>query len=164
MEANYRYAFCPFDGSRLSAPPLLTCTACGFVDYGNPKPCVAVIVEEAGKILLGRRAVEPGKGLWDILGGFIEAGETAEVAVLREILEETGLHVTITRYLGAFPDTYGPRRLPTLNLAYVSVPTSGAPQAASDVAELRWFAADELPQRWAFPHQERVIAAWQASD
>jgi NADH pyrophosphatase NudC (nudix superfamily) len=160
------FLFCPYDGTRLtprhaegvSRP---TCPACDFVDYANPKPCVAVLIEQAGKLLLGKRAVEPAKGMWDILGGFIDAGETAENAVHREIKEETGLDVTITRYLGSFPDTYGPRRVPTLNLGYLAVPSGGRLQAASDVAELAWLS--ELPTTWAFPHQEQIIAAWRKS-
>lgn len=163
------FTHCPYDGSPLAPRPdgegttRPTCSSCGFTDYGNPKPCVAVIVEDAGRILLGKRAHEPSKGLWDILGGFIDAGETAEEAVHREMKEESGLEVRITRFLGTFLDTYGPRRLPTLNLAYVAVPTGGAARAASDIAELRWFAAAELPAVWAFPHQPRVIEAWRDS-
>jgi NADH pyrophosphatase NudC (nudix superfamily) len=101
--------------------------------------------------------------LWDILGGFIDAGETAEEAVCREILEETGLRVRITRYLGSFPDTYGPRQVPTLNLGFVTLVTSGALHPATDVAEVRWFAATELPRVWAFPHQPKVIEAWRGA-
>jgi ADP-ribose pyrophosphatase YjhB (NUDIX family) len=130
------------------------------MDYGNPKPCVAVLVEEAGRLLLGRRAVAPAQGQWDILGGFIEAGETAEDAARREVLEETSLRVALTRYLGTFPDVYGPRRLPTLNLGFVAQRTAGSLSPASDVAELRWFLSSELPQCLAFPHQFQMIEAW----
>lgn len=159
------FVFCPYDGHKLVSHleegiTRPACPACGFIDYANPKPCVAVIVEQDGKILLGLRATEPAKGLWDILGGFIDAGETAEDAVHREILEETGLRVEIVRYLGSFPDTYGPRRLPTLNLGFVAVPVGGTLRAASDVGEVRYFAADQLPEVWAFPHQVQIIAAW----
>lgn len=160
------FTHCPYDGAALFPRPdgegitRPTCAACGFVDYGNPKPCVVAVVEDNGRILLGKRAHEPSKGLWDILGGFIDAGETAEAAVLREVREESGLEVRITRILGTFIDTYGPRQLPTLNIAYVAVPTGGAARAASDIAELCWFAAAKLPAVWAFPHQPRVIEAW----
>ncbi len=167
MTDTAAFAFCPYDGQKLVsrteegvARP--ACPACGFVDYGNPKPCVAVIIEQDGRILLGRRAHEPSKGLWDILGGFIDGGESAEDAVHREMQEETGLSVQVVRYLGSFPDTYGPRRVPTLNLGFVAVPTGGTMRAASDVGELRWFAADQLPPKWAFPHQEPMIQAWRS--
>src|SRR5262249_44138128 len=144
MQDTSRFACCPYDGTRLDGRrdaegrSLRVCRACGFIDYGNPKPCVAVLVEEAGRVLLGRRAVEPAKGAWDILGGFIDAGESAEEAVHRELREETGLQVRITRYLGSFADTYGPRGVPTLNLGFVAVPVAGMMRPASDVAELCW--------------------------
>jgi NADH pyrophosphatase NudC (nudix superfamily) len=163
------FDFCPYDGNRLVSGPdgegvaRPGCPSCGFIDYANPKPCVAVVVEQEGRVLLGRRAFDPAKGLWDILGGFIDANETAEEAVRREILEETGLRVTIKRYLGSFPDTYGPRGLPVLNLAFVAVAEGGTTQAASDVAELRWFAEEDLPEVWAFPHQVKVIEAWRGT-
>jgi ADP-ribose pyrophosphatase YjhB (NUDIX family) len=122
---------------------------------------VAVVVERDGRLLLARRAVAPAQGLWDLPGGFLEAGETAEAGVHREIREETGLAVRLVRYLGSFPDTYGPRRLPTLNLAFVVAVASGRPQAASDVAALAWFGPGEIPRPLAFPHQEQVVRAWE---
>lgn len=160
------FTFCPYDGARLVARTdgegrqRPTCSACGFVDYCNPKPCVEIVVEEQGRVLLGRRAFEPSLGLWDILGGFIETDETAEAAVHREIAEESGLQVRITRYLGSFPDVYGPWEVPTLSFAFTAEPIGGVLRSASDVAELRWFAAEDLPTEWAFPHQPKVIAAW----
>lgn len=165
MSDTAAFTHCPYDGRPLTPCPdgegrLRPTCGCGFIDYANPKPCVAVVVEDQGRILLGKRAHEPSRGLWDILGGFIDAGETAEEAVVREIREESGLEVRITRYLGSFLDDYGPRRLPTLNLAYAATPCGGAAGAASDIAELCWFAVEELPTVWAFPHQPRVIAAW----
>jgi NADH pyrophosphatase NudC (nudix superfamily) len=166
MSNTATFLFCPYDGQRLAprtddeGTTRPCCPVCGFIDYANPKPCVAVLIEQDGRLLLGRRAKEPAKELWDILGGFIDAGETAEQAIHREVEEETGLHVLIGRYLGSFPDTYGPRGVPTLNLGFVTVPTGGTLRPASDVAELRWFAPAELPTAWAFPHQVQVIDAW----
>jgi 8-oxo-dGTP diphosphatase len=65
-------------------------------------PCVgAVIKDGAGRLLLIRRVHEPGRGLWSIPGGRIEPGESDEAALVREVLEETGLIVTAGRLIGA---------------------------------------------------------------
>lgn len=56
--------------------------------------CVgAVVRDDRGRLLLVRRANEPGRGQWSVPGGRVEAGETARQAVVREVLEETGLVV-----------------------------------------------------------------------
>jgi NAD+ diphosphatase len=160
------YTFCPLDGNRLESITrpdgrrLPTCGRCGFVDYGNPKPCVAVLIVQQGQLLLARRGVEPAKGMWDIPGGFIDGGETAEEAAVREMLEETGLQVKITQYLGSLSDTYGDRAEPTLNLCFLAAPCRGILSPQSDVAELQWFLPSELPRTMAFAHQYQVLQRW----
>src|SRR6516162_1006284 len=106
MDMTHFYSHCPYDGELLCADPRLSkehlsCPRCGFVDYNNPKPCVAIMIVDQGKLLLARRAVEPAKGMWDIPGGFIDAGESAEQAVVREALEETALQVEVAAFLGS---------------------------------------------------------------
>ena len=139
---------------------LPTCGRCGFVNYGNPKPCVAVLIIQQGRLLLARRGVEPAKGMWDIPGGFIDGGETAEEAASREMLEETGLEVRVTQYLGSLSDTYGAQAEPTLNLCFLAEPSRGLLTPQSDVAELRWFLPAELPSTMAFDHQYQVLRHW----
>ena len=64
-------------------------------------PCVgAVISDDAGRLLLIKRGHEPGKGLWSIPGGRVEAGESDAAAVVREVREETGLAVAPGRLIG----------------------------------------------------------------
>ena len=160
------YLFCPYDGVRLvrkrteHAGDVPTCPKCGFVNYDNPKPCVAVLVERDGRILLVRRGVEPAKGMWDIPGGFIDCDESAEEAARREILEETGLRLTNIRYVASVADIYGRRDVPTLNLCFAAEVAGGDPKPQSDVVELGWFGPDELPQQLAFRHQEGLLLLW----
>jgi ADP-ribose pyrophosphatase YjhB (NUDIX family) len=99
--------------------------------------------------------------MWDVPGGFLSPQEHPEAGVVREILEETGLVVRPRELLGTFPDTYGDgdERVYTLNFYYLVDVVSGEPHPADDVAELRWFAPDELPDI-AFAHQEQVLARW----
>lgn len=160
------FRFCPYDASALlperhAEKVRPTCPKCGWVDWGNPKPTTAVLVQHRGKLLLGKRGVEPAKGGWDILGGFMEPGETAEQAAVREVEEESGLRVRIAAYLGTFPDLYGPDDVPLLNVAFLAVPCGDAVATpSSDVAELHWLLPEELPTDWPFAHQPLVIEAW----
>lgn len=166
MNSDSSYAFCPYDGTRLEPAPAgdgerrMCCSACGFADYRNPKPGVAVLVLREGRLLLGKRGGEPRKGFWDILGGFVDAGETAEEAAAREIREETGLELGDIRYFGSYPDTYGARNEPVVSLCFTARAAGGIERADSDVAELRWFLPSELPAELAFPHQQRIMADW----
>ena len=89
----------------------------------------------------------PEQGLWDIPGGYLEEHEHPLDGLRRELLEETGLTIEPERFLGVFMDTYGdaPDANATLNLVWTARIVAGEPVAADDVAELRWFAPDELP-------------------
>jgi 8-oxo-dGTP diphosphatase len=63
-------------------------------------PCVGALVVHAGRLLVVRRGHEPGRGLWSVPGGRVEAGESPEVACAREVLEETGLVVAVGQLVG----------------------------------------------------------------
>lgn len=151
------------------AQPHLRCAgSCGGDWYANPKPTANVFAERAddGRLLLVRRARDPYKGCWDIPGGFVEDGEEAGDAAVRELLEETGLEVRITGWVGVFGDRYGGDRGDhTCNLFWrgvVEAPDVAAP--ASDVSELAWFRRDELPgdDELAFDCVPRAVRAWLA--
>ncbi len=91
-----------FDGSRS-----FKCQQCQFHFYINSSAAVAaVIVDKEGRILLTRRAFEPGKGMLDLPGGFVDPMETAEEAVVREIKEELNLNISRMEYLVSFPNEY----------------------------------------------------------
>ena len=70
-------------------------------------------------MLLARRAVAPLRGYWDVVGGFVEPGETADHAARREVREELGVDVRLERLLGILPGVYGPEKKATLNIYYV---------------------------------------------
>ena len=140
-----------------------TCTSCGEIHYRNAKPCAGVLIERDGRLLLARRAIAPSAGAWNIVGGFVEPGETPAEAAVREALEETGLGVQLGDLLCVERDLYpsGPGLADvTLNLYYLAASPDGEPVAASDVAELAWFNADDLPATMAFDHEPSVLAMW----
>ena len=109
-------------------------------------PCAgAIIKDETGRLLLVLRAHEPGKGLWSVPGGRIEPGETDQQAVVREVLEETGLQVACGALFGAV-------ERPGLGGAvidirdYVAVVTGGELAAGDDAADARWVTATEAAE------------------
>ncbi len=150
MSSHADWVHCPRCAGDLRRGPVegaerLHCPACGLVVYENPAPtATAIVIGQAGEIMLTRRAIEPFLGMWDLPGGFIHINEDPVDAVRRELLEETGLEIEVTGYLGTFPDSYGDAGF-TLNLYYTAVVRSGTPVAADDVSEIGWFAPDALP-------------------
>jgi 8-oxo-dGTP diphosphatase len=141
----------------------VSCPACGFVFYASSQPTAsAIVLDGEGRILLGRRAGEPERGKWDILGGFLEEGEHPLEALVRELREETGLEVEPLELAAVDMDVYGdaPDAPSTLNLYWTARVISGEPKAADDVSELRWFAPEELPpdDELAFDVNARVLA------
>lgn len=156
------YRYCPqcaaeLELRRLGAQELPTCPRCGFIHYNNSRPCVGVLVLEAGQVLLVERADEPFQGYWDIPGGFLESGEHPEAGARRELLEETGLEIELTGMLGFFLDTYGEEAFPTLNICYLARLTGGAAQAGSDALSLRWFPLNALPEQIAFTWEKEAL-------
>jgi ADP-ribose pyrophosphatase YjhB (NUDIX family) len=141
------------------------CDSCGSTFYANSAPCVSALIEDgAGRLLLARRAVEPFRDRWDAPGGFLEEGEHPLDGLRRELLEETGLEGEPARFVGVWMDVYGdaPEAAATLNLYWTVRLAGGEPVASDDVAELRWFSADELPgpDELAFATVVDALAAW----
>lgn len=169
-----RWRLCPACGGEVEpvvdeagAQPHLRCAGdCGGDWYANPKPTANVLVERAGdrRLLLVRRGRDPFLGRWDIPGGFVEDGEEARDAARRELREETNLDVRITGFVGVFGDRYGGDRAEhTCNLFWVGEvddPELAVP--ASDVTEVGWFSAEELPadEELAFDCVPRALRAW----
>jgi ADP-ribose pyrophosphatase YjhB (NUDIX family) len=153
--------YCPDCGEPIARPPvgnLMTCRACGARHFLNAKPCAGTLIVRDGRVLLARRAGEPRRGTWDVVGGFLEPHEHPSEGAIREAREETGLDVTLGDLVGIFIDTYGDEGLYTFNVYYLAEAPEGEPIPASDVTELRWFALDEIPDDLAFPHEHELLA------
>ncbi len=144
------------------------CPACGWTDWFNPAPTASVMILRRGggsgtAVLLVRRAFAPARGSWDVPGGFVERGETAEAAAVREVREELGVDVRLERLVGIFPDTYafGGERQPSLNIYYVARlrRPSATIRPADDVSGFRWFPLARLPRRLAFKNNRQALHA-----
>src|SRR4051812_19453705 len=112
------YRFCPRCGGSLEKrnlrpvdPERLVCTACEFVFYLDPKVAVGTIIRTAdSQLVLVRRAIEPGYGLWVFPGGYVDRGEELGAAAIREAREESGLDVRLDR----LRNNYSPPRPPAV--------------------------------------------------
>jgi ADP-ribose pyrophosphatase YjhB (NUDIX family) len=159
--------FCPHCTHPLETKPAFdrvrpVCSACGFVHFQAPKVGVSVLIEAENRLLMIRRAVEPGLGLWSLPSGFVEWDESPESAAARECLEETGLVVTglslveVRHYTDDF-------RGPGINLTYRGRVAGGTVCPGDDAAEAQYFAAGELPpgEEIAFQGHRLILERWQ---
>ena len=159
------WRFCPRCGNELSREGgRVRCSTCGFVYYAASKPTAsAIVVGEDSRVLLSKRALDPFAGRWDLPGGFLEEGEHPLECLRRELREEAGIEITGERFLGVWIDRYGygSRAVATLNLYWSARVADGTPEPADDVAELSWFAPEEVPvEELAFDHIADVLRAW----
>lgn len=163
------WRFCPRCSAELqNEGPKVECPRCGFVHYSNPVPAVAaLVVDESGRLLLARRAVEPDAGLWDTPGGFLGEGEDPVAGLRRELLEEAGVNVEVGDFFGMYLDRYGPGPdAPyVLNLVWRASIVGGELEAADDVSDLAWFEPDALPPPdvLAFGWLAVALSGWSSS-
>ena len=145
-----RPRFCSQCGNELhiletDGSPRPVCVRCGHVVYLNPAPSIAAILVRDGRVLLVKRNIEPGLGLWCLPGGFIEEDETVEQAVIREVREETGLscHPRVLRDAHSMRSAvYGN----ILVLCYEADILDGELKAGGDAEEARFFSWNQLPE------------------
>lgn len=165
MSGGYR--FCPLcaaalepltDGNDAGRPG---CPRGHFVHYENPAATTFAYIERDGRWLVLRRAHEPCLGEWDLPGGFIEAGETPDESLLREIAEETGLEVEIVGVIGAYAGRYGPAGKHTVDIGYHCRTTGGELRISDEKSEARWVTLAECPEP-AFEGERRALAALRA--
>ncbi len=127
--------------------------------YGNPVPATVAIVVGPRGFLMCRRGAAPCRGTWDLAGGFLEADESPERGLRREVREELGAHVRRARFRGFVVDRYGTGGIPVLGLVY-EVQLAGRITARSDVSEVRWFTRDAIPwRRIGFASIRRALRA-----
>ncbi len=119
----------------------LRCPACAWTHWNNPTPVLAAVVECAdrdGRLLLARNAAWSGK-LFGLITGFMEAGETPQEGIAREVGEETALHVDALTLIGV----YDFQRLNQVIIAYHAL-ARGEIRLSPELAEYRLFAPESV--------------------
>jgi 8-oxo-dGTP diphosphatase len=135
------------------------CPNDGFVLWHDPKVSTAVVVVADGGIVLGRRSIEPGYGLWCLPGGFVNDDEDPAVAAVRECREEISVPVDLTGLIGVYhiAKTDAPSMVA---IAYKGRLVDGAvPAAGAEMLEVAVFPPDSLPPL-AFPSHQKVVAEY----
>jgi ADP-ribose pyrophosphatase YjhB (NUDIX family) len=143
------YRFCPSCAGALEKrnlkagdPDRLVCSACGFVLYLDPKVAVGTIIATPdSRLVLVRRAIEPGYGLWVFPGGFVDRGEELPKAAIREAREESGLEVRLDRLV----NIYSYPEAAVIIVVYAATALGGELCGDDECLETRLFTQDELP-------------------
>jgi ADP-ribose pyrophosphatase YjhB (NUDIX family) len=143
------YRFCPRCGGALERrrlkpgePERLVCTRCAFVFYLDPKIAVGTIIRsESRRLVLVRRAIDPGHGRWVFPGGFVDLGERLTVAAVREAREECGLDVRLDGLVNIY--SYAGRN-PVI-VVYAATATGGRLCADDECLEAAEFDQAEIP-------------------
>jgi 8-oxo-dGTP diphosphatase len=158
--------FCPLCGGALAREPVppdhreqAVCSVCRFVFYLNPKVVAGAIPERDGRILLTRRAIDPGRGLWTYPGGFVDFGEAVPDAAMRETFEETGLKIELTGLLNVYSYPGAP-----VIVVYRARVVGGTLTPCDENDLLEWVTPDGIPwERLAFPSTREALREWVAA-
>jgi NAD+ diphosphatase len=137
----------------------MKCPSCGLALYPRIAPAIIVLVRRGDEALLAHNVHFP-EGLYSTLAGFSEVGESLEETVHREVREEVGIEIGNIRYFGSQPWP-APH---SLMVGFTAQWTSGEIRVdAKEIADARWFAADELPQLpTSFSVARKLVDAWLA--
>ena len=168
---NRKFRFCPYcagpivEEMRFNAVRPV-CSACGFVQFHDPKVAVIGLVLHRGRVLLVQRAVEPGKGKWSLPGGYMDADEMPHKALQRELHEEVGLAAHIGRLLDIFQMVNDKGAAIGIVLAFRAVPAN-SPEiafAADDAQAAAWYGPEDLPEDLAFESTRELLFKWIQND
>jgi 8-oxo-dGTP diphosphatase len=158
--------FCPLCGGALAreaVPPdqreQSVCSACRFVFYLNPKVVAGTIPEQDGRVLLTRRSINPGCGLWTFPGGFVDFGEAVSDAAVRETFEETGLTVDLTGLLNVYSYPGSP-----VIIVYTARVTGGVLACCDENDLVEWVKPADIDwDTLAFPSTREALREWVAA-
>ncbi len=155
-------AYCSNCGSKteprlVANQHLRACPNCDRIFFRNPKVVVIALIEDGGRVLLGRRDIEPGRGLWGLPGGYVDWNEHPEAALVRECREEMRVEVEPLELLPVQHITVDDEGI--VFLPYRAHLIGGEPAAGDEVQEVGWFKPNALPPI-AFPSHRLVLQRW----
>jgi len=146
---QYEYRFCPYCGSQLvrkraEGERRQVCSECGYIQFINPTPVVAIVISHQNEILFVKRKYKPAIHRWALPGGFIDGIEHPEKAAARELEEETNLKTNQLKLIGLYTHeskVHGP----ILMIGYQAISYSGNLKPGDDAEDLQFFSHSHLP-------------------
>jgi NAD+ diphosphatase len=151
--------FCPVCGAPTEAVETeraKRCTSCGYLQYPRVSPCIIVLIYRPGQLLLTRQATWT-PNMYSLVAGFVEAGESLEQCLRREILEEVGVEVDQVEYLGSQPWPFPHQLMVGFRARYASGEVQVDP---AELEDARWFDIDALPTLSSPQSISRQIINW----
>ncbi|MFI5444435.1 NUDIX hydrolase [Polaromonas sp. UC242_47] len=144
---SHEFKFCPSCATPLALvtqmedggeKARLRCPACDYTHWNNPTPVLAAVIEHQGKILLARNAAWTSK-MYALITGFMEAGETPEGGITREVKEETNLDVSDLKLIGV----YDFQRMNQIIIAYSAV-GHGEVKLSPELVDYKLYAHEDV--------------------
>ena len=145
----------------------LTCERCGWRWYANPKPAAAVLLERVAdgstepSVLLLKRAVDPGFGEWDLPAGYLDPGESFEIAARREAREESGIEIELVGLTGVYHSA--PANAVTAVFRARAVDAEAPVRMDAESSDHAWVRRSDVPAwlpRMAFASMASALADW----
>lgn len=145
IEWNRTHRFCGRDGTetvRGPTPFAKECPRCGMLFYPRLSPATIVLIRRGNLILLARSPGFP-SGMYSILAGFVEPGESIEETISREVCEEVGIEVENVRYFGSQPWPFPNSLMIGFTADYAGGELRTDPEEIEDAG---WYTVDDLPR------------------
>lgn len=165
------YYFCPRCRSKLERRKIgdrehPACLTCDWIHWINPTPIAeTIVINDDGHVLLIKRKLPPRIGDWALPGGYLDWGENAETAAIREVREETGLEVKLVRLLCTMglPSLLNPEQC-VMKAIFVGEITGGDLRAGDDALDAKFFAWENLPENLATESTREALQCWRAGE
>lgn len=156
LEWRRQHRFCGQCGqltTRVKNEPAMACQPCRLRFYPRISPCIIVLITQGRSVLLAQGERQKERGWFSTLAGFIETGESAEQAVIREVKEEVNVEIKNIQYLNSQAWPFPNQLMLGFHAEYKAGDIIPAP---GEIADARWFSIDDLPK-----HPPSIsIAGW----
>lgn len=155
------FTYCPLCATplvekQINATLRLACPACTFIHFLEPKLVTVVVVHYNGTFLLGRRNIDPAKGQWSFISGYMDRGEKVEEAAIREVKEETNLDIQLEQLIGVYSEQGNPHVVIAYRASVLNNDIRPLTAQLDEVSELAFFTLEEMPLL-AFPADQYIL-------